>query len=208
MTRLVLARHGESEWHKENRYAGVSDVALTPRGIAQARQLADWAERAGLAAVWSSQLSRARRTGEICAKAAGVEHHVDARLRELDFGVVEGLTTREMNPQVLAAFRRDPVRDHFPGGEDPAEAVERFTDCLRHIGDLHPDGRVLIVAHTTAIRLVLCHLMGVPLSEYRRLFPNLRNCAITEIQLQPGHVSVLEFNTPVDRLCPEPLETT
>jgi broad specificity phosphatase PhoE len=208
MTRLVLARHGESEWHRENRYAGVSDVALTPRGVEQARQLGDWAARADLTAVWSSQLSRARRTGEICAEAAGVRLQVDARLRELDFGVVEGLTVAEMNPQILAAFRRDPVRDHFPGGEDPAEAVERFTDCLRDIGERHPDGRVLVVAHTTAIRLALCHLMGVPLSEYRRLFPSLRNCAITEIQLRPGHVSVLEFNTPVDRLCPEPLETS
>ncbi|MDL4775836.1 MULTISPECIES: histidine phosphatase family protein [Thermomonosporaceae] len=198
MTRLVLVRHGESEWHRENRYAGVSDVGLTARGVAQAGRLAVWAAAAGLDAVWSSTLGRARVTGRACADATGLELRSDERLRELDFGVGEGLTVGEMDPGVLEAFRRDPVRDHFPGGEDPAAAVKRFTACLDDIAAAHRDGRVLVVAHTTVIRLSLCHLMGVPLSEYRRLFPSLGNCAISEIALRPGQVSVLEFNTPLD----------
>ena len=70
MTDLVLVRHGETVWHAENRYAGVSDVALTPRGEEQAARLARWARTAGLVAVWSSPLSRARRTAQGCAGAA------------------------------------------------------------------------------------------------------------------------------------------
>lgn len=202
MTHLVLVRHGETEWHAENRYAGVSDVPLTAHGVRQAQRLAAWAADAGLAAVWTSTLSRAQLTARGCADAAGVTMHVDARLRELDFGRAEGLTSTEMRdrfPAALRAFHADPVADHLPGGEDPADAALRFTACLYDIVARHPDDRVLVVAHTTAIRLTLCHLMGVPLRDYRRLFPAVRNCALTELRMTGDHeVALLEFNTPIE----------
>ena len=197
MTNLVLVRHGETVWHAENRYAGVSDVALTSRGEEQAARLAAWARTAGLAAVWSSPLSRARRTAEACAGDVPLE--VDARLRELDFGEGEGLTSAEMTqrfPEARAAFLDDPAAHPLPGGEDPVAAANRFTECLQEIAADLPGGRVLVVAHSSAIRLALCRLIGVPLSEYRRLFPRLRNCALTEVRLRDGRVALLQFNTP------------
>ena len=199
MTDLVLVRHGQTVWHAENRYAGRSDVALTARGVEQAAQLAVWAQTAGLAAVWSSTLSRARITAEACSEAAGLPLEVDARLCELDFGEGEGLTSAEMNeqfPDARAAFLADPVTHHLPGGEDPVSAADRFTECLDEIAEKHPDGRVLVVAHSSAIRLALCRLIGVPLAEYRRLFPTLRNCALTELRLRDGRAALLQFNTP------------
>lgn len=197
MTRLVLVRHGESVWHAENRYAGVSDIALTPRGVEQAHQLAAWARTAELSAVWASTLSRSQLTARACAEAVGMEMRIDERLRELDFGDAEGMTVGEMQerfPEALEAFRADPVSDHLPRGEDPVKAAHRFVECLQDIAREHPDGRVLVVAHTTAIRLALCRLIGVPLREYRRTFPFLRNCALTEIRLMDGQAAVLEYN--------------
>ena len=67
MTQFVLVRHGETEWHAENRYAGISDVSLTARGLEQAKQLAAWAGTAGFAAVWTSTLTRAQLTAAPCA---------------------------------------------------------------------------------------------------------------------------------------------
>ena len=61
---IALVRHGETEWHAENRYAGRSDIALTDKGLFQAEQLAQWARTAELHAIWSSSLSRALRTAE------------------------------------------------------------------------------------------------------------------------------------------------
>lgn len=197
MTRLVLVRHGETVWHAENRYAGVSDVGLTERGRQQAERLADWAGRAGLAAVWSSTLSRARLTAARSAARLGLPLGVDERLRELDFGQGEGLTRQEMAgrfPEALQAFKADPVAHHLPGGEDPVMAAERFAGCLADIAAAHEGGRVLVVAHTTAIRLTLCRLIGLPLREYRRVFPSLRNCALTEIELDGTRAAVLEYN--------------
>ena len=121
------------------------------------------------------------------------------RLRELDFGEGEWLTSAEMTarfPAARAAFLDDPVAHPLPGGEDPVAAAHRFTECLQEIAEKHHDGRVLVVAHSSAIRLALCRLLGVPLAEYRRLFPSLRNCALTELRLRPERAALLQFNTP------------
>lgn len=200
MTRLLLVRHGETVWHSENRYAGSTDIELTPRGRGQADLLAEWAASAGLRAVWSSPLHRARQTAATCATSVHLPHTVDERLRELDFGAAEGMTAPDMEkalPEALQAFRQDPVVHHLPGGEDPIAAARRFTACLEAISAEHPGGRVLVVAHTTVIRLALCQLMGLPLYNYRRIFPSIRNCGLTEIQCSDGNVSLLQFNAPL-----------
>ena len=201
MTQIVLVRHGETVWHAENRYAGRTDVALTTRGHAQAERLAEWGAAAELDAIWCSPLSRARETAAAAAIASGLEPHVDARLRELDFGRGEGLTTAEMQqqcPDELEAFQSDPVAHHLPGGEDPHAAVSRAVACLDDIARAHPVGRVLVVAHTTLIRLTLCQLIGVPLGNYRKLLPFVRNVALTEIRIGDDGTSLLQYNSPLE----------
>ncbi|WP_327106331.1 histidine phosphatase family protein [Nonomuraea glycinis] len=204
MTNLVLVRHGETVWHAENRYAGISDIELTPAGHEQAARLAAWAATAGLSGVWASTLSRSRITAAAGAAAAGVKLAVDVRLREVDFGKGEGLTAAEMRelfPEARAAFEADPGANPLPGGEDPALAADRFVAALRDIAatvsSTGPGERVLVVAHTTAIRLALCRLIGVPLGEYRRLFPKLDNCAITELRLRGDRAAILQYNSPI-----------
>jgi probable phosphoglycerate mutase len=200
MTDLVVVRHGETVWHHEHRYAGASDIALTPLGLQQAAQLARWAVGARVAAVWASPLRRARVTALACAEKLGMSMVVDERLRELDFGSAEGLTPDELEdrfPEAMRAFRADPVRNHLPGGEDPVDGAARFTECLREIAAGHDGERVLVVAHGTAMRLAMCALLGLPLREYRQTFPMVRNAAITELRLVDGAASLLEFNTPI-----------
>jgi broad specificity phosphatase PhoE len=199
--RIVLVRHGETVWHAENRYAGSSDVAVTRRGREQAELLAAWAKTAGLSALWCSPLARARDTAAAVARTTGLQPRVDARLRELDFGEGEGCTIAEMErrfPDRVAAFRADPVANHLPGGEDPRGAAERGAACVRDLALAHPGGRVLVVTHTTLLRLVLCQLLGLPLSEYRRVFPFVRNCGLTEVRLDRDVVSLLEYNVPIE----------
>lgn len=200
MTTLLLVRHGETVWHAENRYAGVSDVPLTARGHAQAGRLANWAEATQLSVVWTSTLSRAQLTAQPCAEVANVPLMVDPRLRELNFGSGEGLTRTEMRerfPDALDAFANDPVAHHLPDGENPVDAAQRFTDCLHDITTHHPNGRVLVVAHGTVIRLALCHLLGVRLGKYRQVFPVVDNCAVSEIRLRHGQFSLLTFNAQI-----------
>jgi probable phosphoglycerate mutase len=203
MTRLVLVRHGETTWHAENRYAGSTDVPLTDRGIAQAGELAQWARMVALDAVWTSPLARARVTATLSAEACGASITVDERLREIDFGRAEGLTAAEMTarfPAERRAFLQDPVVHHLPGGEDPVAAESRFVAAVRDADARHAGGRVLIVAHTTVIRLALCRLLGLPLARYRTVFPDVGNCTLTELEVDGGAAAVIRFNVPIHPL--------
>jgi broad specificity phosphatase PhoE len=200
MTHFFLVRHGATIWHAENRYAGVSDVVLDPRGYAQAERLAAWASEAGLAAVWSSPLSRARETAAPAARAAGLELQIDERLREIDFGKIEGKTMAEAEQlfsEEMRRFRVDPATYPMPGGEDPYRAAQRAVSALRDISASHPQGRVLVVAHNTLIRLTLCSLFSIPLARYRTVFPGVHNGALTEIRLDHDSAALLQYNCPL-----------
>lgn len=195
MTGFYFVRHGETVWHGENRYTGTSDVELTELGREQALELAGWAKTAELAACWSSSLSRARETLAPTAEATGLVARYDPRLSEIDFGTGEGRTSAEMGPE-FQAFERDPVASHLPGGEDPVAAAARAINCLTEIAAEFPDGRVLVVWHSTIMRLVLCDLLGIPLADYRRVFPIVHNVALTEVRFVKGTHSLLRFNAP------------
>ncbi|KOV93248.1 phosphoglycerate mutase [Streptomyces sp. NRRL WC-3723] len=198
-TTLLLARHGQTVWHAGNRYAGVSDVALTDTGRAQAEALGRWAAGHPVDAVWTSPLSRAVDTAEPACRALGVAARRDPGLRECDFGVVEGRTLAEFaaeHPAAAEAYRADPVAHPFPGAEDPRAAAARGTAALRRIAAAHPGGRVLVVAHNTLLRLTLCSLLGIPLAEYRRAFPRLRNAAVSEIRVDGDSTGLLSLNLP------------
>ena len=204
MTRLIhLSRHGQTVWHAENRYAGVSDVDLTPEGRAQAAGLARWAATQGLGSVYSSHLVRAVETAGIVAAAAGVPHHVDPDLRESDFGAGEGLTRAEMAerfPQDLAAFLAAPATHPLPGGEPGAAAADRFLAALQRLSGPE-EAPVLVVAHTTVLRLALCRLLEIPLDGYRTRFPEVGNATVTSVRLGSDgtldSAGLLRFNTPV-----------
>ncbi|WP_458243771.1 histidine phosphatase family protein [Streptomyces sp. MAI_2237] len=199
---LLLARHGQTVWHAENRYAGTSDVPLTETGYAQAQALGRWAAAHPVDAVWTSPLSRAVVTAEPACRALGLTPNREPDLRECDFGVMEGRTLAQFaqtDPDAAAAFRADPVAHPFPGAEDPAAAAGRGAAALRRIAAAHDGERVLVVAHNTLLRLVLCRLLSIPLGEYRRVFPRLRNAAVTELRADADHVGLISLNVPCDR---------
>ncbi|MFC0041734.1 histidine phosphatase family protein [Actinomadura rayongensis] len=195
-TALFLVRHGQTIWHAENRYAGVSDVALTDTGREQAERLGGWAAGAKLDAVWCSPLGRTRVTAEPAARAAGCVPRVDGELAEVDFGVAEGRTLAELPPAAVAAFRADPVTGAFEGAENPLDAAARGARALRRIAAEHDEGRVLVVAHNTLLRLALCELLGIAPGRYRTVFPALRNCALTEIRVDGDATGLLSYNLP------------
>jgi probable phosphoglycerate mutase len=201
-TTLLLARHGQTVWHAENRYAGVSDIGLTDTGRAQAEALGRWAAAHPVDAIWTSPLSRAVATAEPACRALGLVPRREPDLAECDFGVVEGRTLAEFEAEVpdrAAAFRADPVAHPFPGAEDPTAAAARGAAALRRIATAHPGGRVLVVAHNTLLRLVLCTLLSIPAGEYRRVFPRLRNAAISELRMNPdGSAALLSLNVPCE----------
>jgi broad specificity phosphatase PhoE len=197
-TRLLLVRHGETEWHAENRYAGTSDVALTERGVRQAQGLARFlaARPEPPEALYCSPLARARKTAEPAAKALGLHVEITDHLREVHFGVAEGRVLDEVPAELVERFRSDPVAGAFPRAEPPEQAARRGVSALREIAAREDGRRVLVVAHNTLLRLTLCRLLGIPLATYRTVFPGLENTAITEIGVDGQHTSLCRFNQP------------
>jgi probable phosphoglycerate mutase len=201
-TRLVLTRHGQTVWHRENRYAGSSDIALTDTGRQQADRLAAWTRATRPAAVVSSPLGRALATAQPSAAVLGSEPVVVEDLREVDFGMAEGRTLSELradDPDMVARFREDPVTHHFPGADPPAAAAARASEALRGVAAKYPGATVLVVAHNTLIRLALCQLLGIDVRTYRQVFPGLGNGTLTEIAIgaADGPASLLSFNVPL-----------
>ena len=145
-TRLWLVRHGETDWSAAGRLNGWCDVRLNQRGRDQARVVSGRLKRQHFITVWSSDLRRAAET----ARLAYGEPVVDARVRELDFGTLEGLTWGGLAKGVQDALV---TFDDFeaPGGETIAMMRCRVLDLL---GELGP-GEHLVFTHGGVIRLLL-----------------------------------------------------
>jgi 2,3-bisphosphoglycerate-dependent phosphoglycerate mutase len=185
-TTLALVRHGQTVWHAENRYAGTSDIDLTDVGMQQARQLAQWCTDKHFDAIVSSPIRRAVETARLSAAVLGLPLTVVDDLREVDFGLAEGRTAAELldlDADMVHRFRDDPVAHPFPGAESPEAAARRGAAALRSIAALHAGGAVLVIAHNTLLRLGICLLLDLPVSEYRRYFPRLDNAAISELSV-------------------------
>jgi len=147
-TRLLVVRHGQSEWNAAGRWQGHADIELDRTGELQA---AEAAEVLGIFdAVWASDLARAHRTAQIIAMMTGVGPvRTDPRLRETDVGPWEGLTRHEVErewPGFLAERRRP---EGFEAYED---AAARLIEALLEIAADHPGGEVLVVSHGGVIR--------------------------------------------------------
>lgn len=201
MTVVHLVRHGETVWHAENRYAGASDVALTTRGAEQAESLGRWAVTAGLDAVYASTLSRAIKTAEPSASATGLELLTDADLVEVDFGTGEGMTRVEMAklfPDALSAFLARPAENPLPNGEQGLRAIARSRSALNRIVTTFPEGEVLVVMHSTLLRLLICSLAGIEPNDYRRVFPHIDNCSLNTVRMRSDGASILGINVPAE----------
>lgn len=161
-TRVLLVRHGQSTWNAEGRWQGWADPPLSLLGEQQAFDALEHLRGAGIAAVVTSDLQRARRTAEIIAEGLGVGPvEVDADLRERDVGVFSGRTTEENHRDYPEAFEGDRVL-HAPGGETPERLLERVIPALSRIARRHPDSVVLVATHGGVIRSLERHLGAEP----------------------------------------------
>ncbi|HVE67880.1 MAG TPA: histidine phosphatase family protein [Solirubrobacteraceae bacterium] len=156
---ILLARHGETDDNREPiRIQGRLDTPLNDTGRAQADELGRRLAGDGIAALYSSQLARARETAEIAGRHLGLEPVVDPRLAEGDRGELEGRLWRDVareDPELYAAWRRAGADFRFPGGESLREQQERTLAALE---DVRAAGRLpaLVVCHGGSIRTVLC----------------------------------------------------
>ena len=165
--RLFLVRHGQTEGNIEGRSQGHREVPLNERGLRQAVALGERLRGQALVAVYSSPLGRALQTAQAIAAPHGLKVIPDARLAELDHGILDGLTGPELRrdyADFLARWRTDDPTDLvMPDGESMGDAQRRMIEVMEAIASEHADGAVAAVSHNLATRAFLCYALGVPL---------------------------------------------
>ena len=185
MLQVYLVRHGETVWNAARRIQGQSDSALTEKGEQQARQVGERAKSLGITHVIGSDLGRTRRTAEIIADACGCSVTLDARLRELNMGVLEQRPIDSPSEEE-EGWRRSLVNGtangRIPEGESMAELAARMQQALNACLALPAGSRPLLVSHGIALGVLIGTLLGLPAHAERRL--RLRNCSISRVDHQ------------------------
>ena len=149
-TRVVLIRHGETTWNRATRIQGHTDIPLSELGLAQARRLAEALVDEPLAAIYSSDLSRARQTAEALAGAQRLSVQIDPGLRERAFGAFEGLSWEQIaqdHPEDSARWRRREPDFQVGGGESLVTFSARCLAAARRAVAAHPGQSIALVAH-------------------------------------------------------------
>jgi len=182
MATLLLARHGETDWNRQQRWQGHADVPLNDAGREQARALAEELAGEPLAAIYSSDLLRAYETARAVAERKEMDVIVDRDLREIDVGAWSGLT-------------HDEIRDRFPddfrawseggipvgrGGETNDDLHARVVAAAHRIAAAHAGEQVLVVSHGGALRTLALHADAIE-SDAR-----LENCGVVRIRYEDG----------------------
>jgi broad specificity phosphatase PhoE len=184
-TTIVLVRHGETDWNRDNRFQGHADPPLNEAGRGQARALGAELAGAAFAALYTSPLRRASETARILSGALGLEPRVSDALQEVDVGSWSGLTRSEVEARFPEGYRRWLEYGHgWDDGETYEELGARVVAGLFRIAADHPHARVLAVTHGGPIRSALAAAAGVDFEEARRSINVLGNCATVEIALR------------------------
>lgn len=170
-TALCLVRHGETAWNAERRLQGHLDIPLNDQGEVQARVTAVALARHRFAAIYASDLARARQTAQAASQTLSLAVITDSRLRERHYGFFQGLTYDEAQARHPQAYARFVARDAdfvFPGGgESLAGFAERIRCTLQEIAARHPGEQVLVVTHGGVLDIARRLATGKPFDTAR-----------------------------------------
>ncbi len=173
MTRIILVRHGRTEWNRVERFRGRADVPLDDTGLAQAeaagnRISADWA----VTAVYSSPLQRAVRTAQAIARHYGLPVLTHPGLIDIDYGQWQGRTPDEASqqwPEMVEAWYRAPQAVRIPGGESLDDLRLRGMAAVNELAARHAGQTIVLVGHTVINRVILLGALGLGHDRFWRI---------------------------------------
>jgi broad specificity phosphatase PhoE len=196
MTKIILTRHGHVEGITPERFRGRLELPLTALGE---RQVAATSRRINatwkIGAVYTSPMSRCAITGDAIARTSGLTAQLLTGLNDIDYGAWQGLThdeTKARWPAEFATWHRAPHLAQPPGGETLQDVLVRAAATLRSVTGDHPDDTVVLVGHDSVNRVILLHVLELPLSRYW-LFKQ-EPCTINELDFADGAFSVRTIN--------------
>jgi alpha-ribazole phosphatase len=186
--RLLLIRHAKTDWNSQHRYQGHSDTPLNAQGQRQAAQVAKRLAKIRLDAAYTSDLSRARQTcAAILAHHPTTPFHLEPRLRELSFGLWEGLTYAEIceryPSETLAWSSGTDIPP--PQGETLASLAERVGAFLAHLRQHYDEKKIILVlGHGGSLQVLLALALGLPAQKYWQF--RLDPASLSDLSLYEG----------------------
>jgi broad specificity phosphatase PhoE len=185
--RLVIVRHGESEWNRIGRYQGHYDAPLSEMGVRQAEALAERLRTEKFHTIYASPLQRARLTGEAVHRFHPDTPFVIApAIIELDHGEWSGLMVDEVIEKFgdgLREWRMHPTRSQMPGGESFSNILKRVLDFKEQLLKAHPDQTVLISTHDVVVKILVADALGMHMD------------GINQIWVTNASISVIEYGS-------------
>jgi broad specificity phosphatase PhoE len=194
--RLLLVRHGESEWNASGRLQGQADPPLSALGRHQAAHMAARLVDEEIDVIVASDLQRAMDTARALADAVRLEIIPREDLREVDLGSWTGVSRDELEQNDPGAWRRWRIEgiEGWEGGERYEQAMVRVGNAISALAAEWDGKTVVAVTHGGCIRLATCHLLGMPAAELGRIM-SIGNASITEFLVEPdGTGRVVRLN--------------
>lgn len=195
---IVVVRHGQTEWSRDGRHTGRTDIPLTAQGMAEAQlvapTLADW----DFAHVFSSPLSRARDT----AAASGLDASVvvDDDLLEWDYGIFEGRTTVDIQAERPGWNKwLEPIE----GGEDVDDVGRRADRAIERLAAAAADGPVLVFAHGHLLAVLIARWLGLPALEGRRFILETATASVLSTKRDDRVLRLLNHRCGASSIAPD-----
>jgi len=193
MTRIILVRHGETQWNKEGRYQGQIDTELSEEGYRQTELAAKALKDYKIDAFYGSPLKRSYLTAQMISKYHGnPEVKIEPRFTEINHGKWEGLLSSEVAEkyqEMVLSWKEQPHTVHMPGGEHLEEVLQRSMAALYDIIQNHPHQTVLIAAHDAINKVIICGVLEIGLQNFWK------------VKQDNTGISVLEFFPDTARVC-------
>ena len=195
MSRLLLVRHGITEFNSTRRFAGYSDVEMSDAGYRQVEKLRDRLANEKIDIIYSSDLRRALVTAEVISSRHNVDIITYSELREINYGDAEGLTFQEISsryPEVAELVTNFSLQLKFPGGESFEGFIERTSKFLDKLKRHTPSQTMLIVSHGGPLRVLICRLLEIDLGHWRQI--RLDNASLSRVETYPQGAIVSLLN--------------
>lgn len=195
MEKIILIRHGETDWNREQIFRGRMDVALNDVGLAQAEAVRESLKDVEIHRIYSSPLKRAFETAGALGKNRGLAVEIEEGFIDIDFGKWQGLSHQKVKDEyesLYATWLAEPHEVVFPEGESLKDVGKRSMEALGKVIKNHPGETLAIISHRVLNKVLLCGILGLHLSRFWYIKQD--TCAINRFEYKDGHYYLTLLN--------------
>jgi phosphoserine phosphatase len=195
VTRVVIVRHGRTEWNRVERFRGRAEIGLDKVGMKQAEAAAKRMREWPISAIYSSPLCRAMTTAEIIAAPFKLNVQPIPGIIDIDYGEWQGLSTEQVvakDGNLYSQWIESPYKVKFPAGESFAEVRERVASAIDGLIIQHPKETFVLVSHKVICQILILSLLGLDSSHFWQITQDI--CAMNLFEVRGGIPSVFFLN--------------